>query len=48
MGALFALGSGTTDHGGGFGLQLVFAAATAFVALALGLSTWATRKSASR
>lgn len=40
MGALFAAGS----NSGGTGLQVVFAAAAALVALALGLSAWATRR----
>lgn len=46
MGAVFAVGSGSGGDAGEFGLQLVFATASAFVAVALGLSTWATRKPA--
>lgn len=46
MGAVFALGSGRGGEAGEFGLQLVFATATAFVVVALGLSTWATRRPA--
>jgi MFS family permease len=43
MGALFTFASGGTATGGPFGLQVVFAAASAFVVLALALSAWAAR-----
>jgi MFS family permease len=43
MGTLFALASGGTAATGQFGLQVVFAAASAFVVLALALSAWAAR-----
>ena len=43
MGALFALASGGTATTGQFGLQIVFAAASAFVILALALSAWSAR-----
>lgn len=43
MGTLFTLGSGGTGMAGGSGLQAVFAAASLFVVVALGLSAWANR-----
>jgi hypothetical protein len=43
MGALFTFASGGTATGGPFGLRVVFAAASAFVVLALALSAWAAR-----
>jgi len=43
MGALFALASGGAKTGGQHGLQVVFAVASGFVAVALGLSAWAHR-----
>lgn len=43
MGTLFSLGSGGGGMASGSGLQAVFAAASVFVVLALGLSTWANR-----
>jgi MFS family permease len=44
MGALFAVGSGGSGNPGETGLQVVFATAAALVALALGLSAWAARR----
>jgi len=43
MGTLFTLGSGGTGMASGSGLQAVFAAASLFVVVALGLSAWANR-----
>ncbi|MGN6102253.1 MAG: MFS transporter [Devosia sp.] len=43
MGALFTFASGGTAHAGWFGLQVVFAAASVFVVLALALTGWAAR-----
>jgi hypothetical protein len=43
MGTLFAVGSGGTGMATESGLQAVFAAASVFVVLALGLSAWANR-----
>jgi MFS family permease len=47
MGALFSLGSGGAGIASESGLQVAFAASSAFAAIALGLSVWAARRTGS-